>query len=82
MKAHLIELIQSSLVELKKDGVIEDDQVNIQIDRTRDPSHGDYACNIAMILAKQAKRKPRELADLPWSRSGGSCRDQHEKMVG
>lgn len=64
MKAHLIKLIQDSLVELKKDGVIEDDQVNIQIDRTRDPTHGDYACNIAMMLAKQAKRKPRELADL------------------
>jgi len=35
---------------------------DIKIERTRDQSHGDYACNIAMVLAKQAKTNPRELA--------------------
>lgn len=65
MKQHLIELIGAALAGLKQDAVIEDDQsVNIQIDRTRDPSHGDFACNVAMMLAKQAKRKPRDLADM------------------
>lgn len=34
----------------------------LQIDRTRDKSHGDYACNIALVLAKQLKMKPRDLA--------------------
>ena len=32
------------------------------VERTRDPGHGDFASNIAMRLAKAAKRKPRELA--------------------
>jgi arginyl-tRNA synthetase len=32
------------------------------IERTRDATHGDFASNIAMQLAKAAKRKPRELA--------------------
>ena len=32
------------------------------IERTRDTTHGDFASNIAMQLAKAAKRKPRELA--------------------
>jgi arginyl-tRNA synthetase len=32
------------------------------IERTRDATHGDFACNIAMQLAKAARRKPRELA--------------------
>jgi arginyl-tRNA synthetase len=32
------------------------------LERTRDPSHGDYATNVALQLAKVAKRKPRELA--------------------
>ena len=32
------------------------------IERTRDSTHGDFASNIAMQLAKAAKRKPRELA--------------------
>jgi arginyl-tRNA synthetase len=31
-------------------------------ERTRDSSHGDFATNAAMQLAKSAKRKPRELA--------------------
>ncbi len=35
---------------------------DIQIERTRDQEHGDFACNIAMVLAKQAKTNPRELA--------------------
>ncbi len=36
----------------------------IQIERTRNKSHGDYACNIAMVLAKQAKTNPKQLAAL------------------
>jgi arginyl-tRNA synthetase len=32
------------------------------IERTRDSSHGDFASNVAMQLARAAKRKPRELA--------------------
>ncbi len=35
---------------------------DLQIERTRDQSHGDFACNIAMVLAKQAKTNPRQLA--------------------
>jgi len=35
---------------------------DIKIERTRDQSHGNYACNIAMVLAKQAKTNPRQLA--------------------
>jgi len=34
----------------------------VQVTRTKDPSHGDYACNIAMQLAKHLGRKPREIA--------------------
>jgi arginyl-tRNA synthetase len=32
------------------------------VERTRDSSHGDFATNAAMQLAKAAKRKPRDLA--------------------
>jgi arginyl-tRNA synthetase len=34
----------------------------IILERPRDPSHGDFACNIAMQLAKALKKNPRELA--------------------
>ena len=35
----------------------------IAVERTRDAQHGDYACNIALRLAKLAGLKPRELAE-------------------
>ncbi|KQQ33799.1 arginine--tRNA ligase [Duganella sp. Leaf126] len=39
-----------------------DVSANVVLERPRDPSHGDVACNIAMQLAKQLKMNPRELA--------------------
>jgi arginyl-tRNA synthetase len=35
---------------------------NVVLERPRDASHGDIACNIAMQLAKPLKTNPRELA--------------------
>ncbi|HSQ81130.1 MAG TPA: arginine--tRNA ligase [Casimicrobiaceae bacterium] len=34
----------------------------VVIERPRDRSHGDYATNVALALAKSARRNPRELA--------------------
>jgi arginyl-tRNA synthetase len=34
----------------------------VAIERTRDATHGDFASNVALQLAKAAKRKPRDLA--------------------
>ena len=40
------------------------DTARIGVEPPRDPSHGDLACNAAMVLAGAARRKPRELAVL------------------
>ena len=64
MKQQLASLIQTALDTLQTQGVLPADlSPKIQIDRTRDASHGDYACNIALMLAKPAKCKPRDLAE-------------------
>jgi len=34
------------------------------LEKPKDASHGDAACNLAMQLAKPARRNPRELAQL------------------
>ena len=34
----------------------------VTVERPRDASHGDYATNVALVLAKAARRNPRELA--------------------
>ena len=64
MKAALISLLEQVVATLKKEGVIPDDaSVKLNIEHTRDPSHGDFASNLAMMLAKPAKQKPRDLAE-------------------
>ncbi len=63
MKPQLASLIQTAIDTLKSQDVLPADlSPNIQIDRTRDASHGDYACNIALMLAKPVRCKPRDLA--------------------
>jgi arginyl-tRNA synthetase len=44
------------------------DYSRVVVEPPRDPSHGDMATNAAMVLAKDAKAKPRELADAIASR--------------
>ena len=39
------------------------DQSRVTVEPPRDPSHGDMATNVAMVLAKDAGKKPRELAE-------------------
>src|SRR6201997_5154336 len=39
------------------------DLSRVLVEPTRDASHGDMATNAAMVLAKEAKTKPRDLAD-------------------
>ncbi|MGI9295565.1 MAG: arginine--tRNA ligase [Pseudomonadales bacterium] len=59
---HLIDQALQQLVTQEKLPPLSDAQ--IRVDAARDNAHGDYASNIALSLAKQAQRKPRELAEL------------------
>ncbi|MDP6829562.1 MAG: arginine--tRNA ligase [Alphaproteobacteria bacterium] len=38
------------------------DFANLAVEAPRDPSHGDVATNAALVLTKQAKMKPRDIA--------------------
>ncbi len=63
MKDQLIELLTSTANTLKDDGVLNIETIPpLKVDRTRDPSHGDLASNIALMLAKPAGMNPRQLA--------------------
>src|ERR1700722_14667526 len=39
------------------------DQSRVQVEAPRDPAHGDMAINAAMVLAKDAGKKPRDIAE-------------------
>ena len=65
MKEQLSQLIVQALETLVNQGQLPDDiPRRVQIERTRDPEHGDLASNVALGLAKAAKKNPRELAGL------------------
>jgi arginyl-tRNA synthetase len=55
--------MQQALDALQQSGVLTlDAPAEIQIENTRDPAHGDFACNLAMMLSKRVGKKPRDLA--------------------
>jgi arginyl-tRNA synthetase len=37
--------------------------IDIEVERTRDAAHGDFASNVAMRLAKAARQNPRKIAE-------------------
>ncbi|BBB24892.1 arginine--tRNA ligase [Amphritea japonica] len=64
MKQHIADLISTALTSLIEDGTLPADiQPNIMVENTRDKSHGDFASNIALTLAKAAKTNPRALSE-------------------
>ena len=65
MKSELQQLVHAALQALGAEGILSGDLSDhfAQVERTRDPSHGDFATNVAMVLAKRARTKPRDLAE-------------------
>jgi len=62
MKEQLQNLLIKCIGDLIDQGVISEMPSKIRLDHTKDKSHGDYATNIALMLAKQANMNPKELA--------------------
>ncbi len=57
-KIHLSELFAQALREVAPEAT----QTEILIERPKLASHGDYACNLAMQLAKPLRKSPRDIA--------------------
>ncbi|MFD0980736.1 arginine--tRNA ligase [Tropicimonas aquimaris] len=58
-------LVTEALDALAAEGVLPEglDLSNVAVEPPRDASHGDMATNAAMVLAKPAKMKPRDIAE-------------------
>jgi len=64
MKHTLEHLLQHALEVLKSQGVLDRElSVQLTLERVRDAQHGDFATNLAMLMAKSAKTNPRQLAE-------------------
>jgi arginyl-tRNA synthetase len=58
-KSHLSELLRAALASVAPGQKVAD----ILIERPRDPSHGDFASNLALQLARELKANPRQIAE-------------------
>ena len=64
MKTEIAQLVESALQSLVDQGVLAADAVRPPvIERARDPEHGDFATNAAMVHSKAAGMNPRQLAE-------------------
>lgn len=63
MKSHIGKIVATALQQLVADGILDASAVRAPvIERARDLTHGDFATNAAMVNAKAAGMKPRDLA--------------------
>ena len=64
MKHVVANLVNDALAKLPELAAAAADlSVDTTVERTRDASHGDFACNVAMRLAKPARKSPRDIAN-------------------
>jgi arginyl-tRNA synthetase len=79
MKSIVAQHLQDALAGMPElADAVGDLSIESTVERTRDASHGDFASNIAMRLAKPTGKNPRELAAMLVERIGGS--DQIDKV--
>ncbi len=83
MKSIVAQLIQDGLEGLPAlADAVGDISVESTVERTRDAAHGDFASNIAMRLAKPARKNPRALATMLVERIGDSDQIDNVEIAG
>ena len=58
LRSHFTGLLRSALVEIAPDAA----NLPLILERPKSAQHGDYACSVAMQLAKPMNRNPRDIA--------------------
>lgn len=58
-KQQLLQEIKTALIQFAP----EHQDISFVLERAKNPAHGDYACNLAMQLARPLKQNPRQIAE-------------------
>jgi arginyl-tRNA synthetase len=80
IRVAVIEALEGLVAEGRLAGGL--DFGNIAVEPPRDPAHGDMATNAAMVLAKPAGLKPREIAEMLAGALGGDARIASAEVAG
>ncbi len=64
MKQLIKNLLCDAVLQLQQENVLPKDlKLDVQVERGRNKELGDFACNLALMLSKTARCKPRDLAE-------------------
>jgi len=64
LKNQIAGLLTAAIEGVRAEGGLPPDaKVAIEVDHTRNKEHGDFASNVALALARQARAKPRDVAE-------------------
>ncbi|MBU2944251.1 arginine--tRNA ligase [Shimia thalassica] len=77
-------LVIAALEQMQSEGVLPEglNFANVAVEPPRDAAHGDMATNAAMVLAKPAKMKPRDIADALASKLAADPRVTNAEVAG
>jgi arginyl-tRNA synthetase len=77
-------LVIDSLTAMTAEGLLPEglDFANVAVEPPRDSAHGDMATNAAMVLAKPAKMKPRDIADTLAAKLANDARITSAEVAG
>ncbi len=76
--------ILGALAALQSEGALAGglDFSNVEVAPPRDPAHGDLASNAALVLAKAARMKPRDIAEKLGREAARRCRHRQGRGGG
>ncbi|HKX38063.1 MAG TPA: arginine--tRNA ligase, partial [Burkholderiales bacterium] len=77
-KAQLAEAYRQALAKEAPDHP----ELEVVFEKPRQPEHGDFACSIALQLAKRLKRNPRQLAEALTSKALAAFTDFDKFFAG
>ena len=63
MKNDLIRILKAALKEIGKENGIDFSSKKVLIQENKEKAHGDYASNLAMVIAKDLSQSPKEVAE-------------------
>ena len=63
MKNDLIIILKTVLKEIGEENGIDFSNKKVSIQESKEKAHGDYASNLAMVIAKDLSKSPREVAE-------------------
>lgn len=83
VRARVENILQDCLLGLHAQGLLPELPPGVAaVSPCKDPKHGDYASNAAMILSKAARKKPQELAGMIRDQLGGSDLVESAEVAG